>query len=80
MKSDDTVGRVKTYEVIVKGDDSVEPGVPESFRVLMKELQALGIQVDILGDQSLEDMEPNEEAEEAVSRLGINLSRREIGA
>ena len=80
VKSDDTVGRVKTYEAIVKGDDSVEPGVPESFRVLMKELQALGIQVDILGDQSLEDMEPNEEAEEAVSRLGINLSRREIGA
>ena len=80
VKSDDTVGRVKTYEAIVKGDDSVEPGVPESFRVLMKELQALGIQVDILGSESPTDEEPNEEAEEAVSRLGINLSRREIGA
>ena len=80
VKSDDTVGRVKTYEAIVKGEDSVEPGVPESFRVLMKELQALGIQVDILGTDSSTNEEPNEEAEEAVSRLGINLSRREIGA
>ena len=79
-KSDDEIGRVKTYEAIVKGEDVAQPGIPQSFHVLMKELQALGIQVDILGDQSLEDMEPNEEAEEAVSRLGINLSRREIGA
>lgn len=48
VKSDDVVGRVKTYEAIVKGENVPEPGVPESFRVLMKELQSLGLDVKIL--------------------------------
>ncbi|RKJ30187.1 hypothetical protein D7X33_41775, partial [Butyricicoccus sp. 1XD8-22] len=52
VKSDDVVGRVKTYEAIVKGENVPEPGVPESFKVLIKELQSLGMDVKILsGDE-----------------------------
>ena len=52
VKSDDVVGRVKTYEAIVKGENVPEPGVPESFKVLIKELQSLGLDVKILsGDE-----------------------------
>ena len=58
VKSDDVVGRVKTYEAIVKGDDIVQPGIPESFHVLLKELQSLGLAVELLHEDS-------EEAEEA---------------
>ena len=47
VKSDDVVGRVKTYEAIVKGEDVLEPGVPESFKVLVKELQSLGLSIDV---------------------------------
>ena len=47
VKSDDVVGRVKTYEAIVKGEDVVQPGVPESFHVLVKELQSLGLAVEL---------------------------------
>ena len=50
VKSDDVVGRVKTYEAIVKGDDVLEPGVPESFKVLVKELQSLGLAVEVLNE------------------------------
>jgi DNA-directed RNA polymerase subunit beta len=50
VKSDDVVGRVKTYESIVKGEDIVQPGVPESFHVLLKELQSLGLAVELLGE------------------------------
>ena len=52
VKSDDVVGRVKTYEAIVKGEDVVQPGVPESFHVLVKELQSLGLSVDLLREDS----------------------------
>ena len=51
VKSDDVAGRVKTYEAIVKGDDIVQPGVPESFNVLLKELQSLGLSVELLNDE-----------------------------
>ena len=51
VKSDDVVGRVKTYEAIVKGEDIVQPGIPESFHVLIKELQSLGLSVDLLHDE-----------------------------
>ncbi len=51
VKSDDVVGRVKTYEAIVKGDDVIQPGVPESFHVLLKELQSLGLSVELLREQ-----------------------------
>src|SRR5699024_4560566 len=55
-KSDDTVGRVKTYESIVKGENITKPGVPESFRVLMKELQSLGLDVKIMDEHEDEDV------------------------
>ncbi len=51
VKSDDVVGRVKTYEAIVKGEDSTPSGVPESFHVLLKELQALGLAVELLNEE-----------------------------
>jgi DNA-directed RNA polymerase subunit beta len=50
VKSDDVIGRVKTYESIVKGENILEPGVPESFKVLVKELQSLGLSVEVLND------------------------------
>ncbi len=59
VKSDDVVGRVKTYEAIVKGENVPEPGVPESFKVLMKELQSLGLDVKIL-DANHEEIEMRE--------------------
>ena len=54
MKSDDVVGRVKTYEAIIKGDNIPEPGIPESFKVLLKELQSLGLDVKVLKDDNTE--------------------------
>ncbi len=51
VKSDDITGRVKTYEAIVRGENVPEPGIPESFRVLVKELQSLGMDVKILSDE-----------------------------
>ena len=54
MKSDDVVGRVKTYEAIIKGDNIPEPGIPESFKVLLKELQSLGLDVRVLRDDNTE--------------------------
>jgi DNA-directed RNA polymerase subunit beta len=69
VKSDDVVGRVKTYEAIVKGENVPEPGVPESFKVLIKELQSLGLDVKILSsdDQEIEmrDLEDEEELNQA---------------
>jgi DNA-directed RNA polymerase subunit beta len=56
VKSDDVAGRVKTYEAIVKGEDIVQPGVPESFNVLLKELQSLGLSVELLNE---EEQTPN---------------------
>ena len=55
IKSDDVLGRVKVYEAIVKGDNIPEPGVPESFKVLMKEMQALCINVEVLADDGSRD-------------------------
>ena len=54
VKSDDVVGRVKTYEAIIKGDNIPEPGIPESFKVLLKELQALGLDVKVLREDQTE--------------------------
>jgi DNA-directed RNA polymerase subunit beta len=54
VKSDDVVGRVKTYEAIIKGDNIPEPGVPESFKVLLKELQSLGLDVRVLREDNTE--------------------------
>ena len=52
VKSDDVVGRVKTYEAIVKGENVPEPGVPESFKVLIKELQSLGLDIKVLNEDN----------------------------
>jgi DNA-directed RNA polymerase subunit beta len=71
VKSDDVVGRVKTYEAIVKGEDVLEPGVPESFKVLVKELQSLGLAVEVLNEDE-ERVTFVEEASESPE-LGINL-------
>ena len=54
VKSDDVVGRVKTYEAIIKGTNIPEPGIPESFKVLLKELQSLGLDVRVLRDDNTE--------------------------
>lgn len=54
VKSDDVVGRVKTYEAIIKGENIPEPGIPESFKVLLKELQSLGLDVRVLKDDNTE--------------------------
>ena len=77
VKSDDVVGRVKTYESIVKGENAMDPGVPESFKVLVKELQALGLSVDILNSNA-EDVSFTEDYMEQIPSLGINLSGREL--
>ncbi|MFA5536674.1 MAG: DNA-directed RNA polymerase subunit beta [Bacillota bacterium] len=75
VKSDDVVGRVKTYEAIVKGDNVPEPGVPESFKVLIKELQSLGLAVKVLSDGNLEIeiKEDEEDIGEAAKELGLEL-------
>ena len=61
VKSDDVVGRVKTYEAIVKGDDIIQPGIPESFHVLVKELQSLGLSVELIYEQPDMEMDLPEE-------------------
>jgi DNA-directed RNA polymerase subunit beta len=72
VKSDDVVGRVKTYEAIVKGDDVLEPGIPESFKVLVKELQSLGLAVEVLNEDEQQVMFAEDGGEE-VPQLGVNL-------
>jgi DNA-directed RNA polymerase subunit beta len=75
VKSDDVVGRVKTYEAIVKGENVPEPGVPESFKVLIKELQSLGMDVKILSgdEQEIEMREIDEEEEGTGEKLNLVL-------
>ncbi len=75
VKSDDVVGRVKTYEAIVKGENVPEPGVPESFKVLIKELQSLGLAVKVLSedDREIEIKEVEEDIAETAKDLGIEL-------
>jgi DNA-directed RNA polymerase subunit beta len=79
IKSDDTLGRVKVYEAIVKGDNIPEPGIPESFKVLVKEMQALGLNVEVLNSlgQEIELRESEDDAFRAAEALGIDLSRPE---
>ena len=79
IKSDDIAGRVRTYEAIVKGDNIQPPGIPESFRVLAKEMQSLGLNVEVLDDTGRTVVLKDEEFESdrAAEELGINLSRNE---
>jgi len=78
VKSDDVVGRVKTYEAIVKGEDIQEPGVPESFKVLVKELQSLGLAVEVLNEEE-ERVLLAETSAQDLPELGIDLSGFEKG-
>jgi len=78
VKSDDVVGRVKTYEAIVKGEDIQEPGVPESFKVLVKELQSLGLAVEVLNEEE-ERVMLAETSTQDLPELGIDLSGFEKG-
>lgn len=75
VKSDDVVGRVKTYEAIVKGENIPEPGVPESFKVLIKELQSLCLDVKVLSEdeKEIEIKEADEDVAETAKELGIEL-------
>jgi DNA-directed RNA polymerase subunit beta len=76
IKSDDTVGRVKAYEAIVKGENIAEPSIPESFKVLLKEMQSLALDVHVLSEEGT-DVEVREEDDEllrAAEELGIDLS------
>ena len=82
IKSDDVLGRIKVYEAIVKGDNIPEPGVPESFKVLMKEMQALCINVEVLGDdgREIEMRDLDEDIHRTMEDLGIDISRPERGS
>jgi DNA-directed RNA polymerase subunit beta len=79
VKSDDVMGRVQTYEAIVKGEDIQPPGVPESFKVLIKELQSLGLSVEVLNDNEEEIRFIEDAAAYASPDLGINISGLESG-
>ncbi|WCI09990.1 hypothetical protein PJ267_19475 [Arthrobacter sp. OVS8] len=79
IKSDDIHGRVKVYEAIVKGENIPEPGVPESFKVLIKEMQSLCLNVEVLStDGTTIEMRDSDDAVfTAAEELGIDLSRAE---
>ncbi|MGW6495878.1 DNA-directed RNA polymerase subunit beta [Nonomuraea angiospora] len=79
IKSDDVIGRVKVYEAIVKGENIPEPGIPESFKVLIKEMQSLCLNVEVLSSdgRSIEMRDTDEDVFRAAEELGIDLSRRE---
>jgi DNA-directed RNA polymerase subunit beta len=79
VKSDDVMGRVQTYEAIVKGEDIQPPGVPESFKVLIKELQSLGLSVEVLNENEEEIRFLEEASALATPDLGINISGLEAG-
>jgi DNA-directed RNA polymerase subunit beta len=76
VKSDDVVGRVKTYESIVKGENVPEPGIPESFKVLIKELQSLCLDVKVYSEER-EEIDIGESADEDTEELSVNMEGRE---
>jgi len=80
VKSDDVAGRVKTYEAIVKGEDVFQPGVPESFKVLVKELQSLGLAVEVLNEEEEGIPLLVDDSSDYIPSLGINLTGYERGA
>jgi DNA-directed RNA polymerase subunit beta len=79
IKSDDVLGRVRVYEAIVKGENIPEPGIPESFKVLVKEMQSLCLNVEVLSSDgtAIEMRDTAEEVFRTAEELGIDLSRRE---
>ena len=74
VKSDDVVGRVKTYEAIVKGENVPEPGVPESFKVLIKELQSLGLDIKVLNETKEEIKIGEMIDDEDVAPMDVNMA------
>jgi DNA-directed RNA polymerase subunit beta len=78
IKSDDTQGRVKAYEAIVKGENIARPGVPESFKVLLKEMQSLALDIQVMSEEggALEVGEEEDDLLRAAEELGIDLSAR----
>ena len=82
IKSDDTVGRVKAYEAIVKGENIAEPSIPESFKVLLKEMQSLSLDVHVLSEEGgeVEVREEEDELLRAAEELGIDLSPASLRA
>ena len=81
IKSDDVLGRVKVYEAIVKGENIPEPGIPESFKVLIKEMQSLCLNVEVLSNtgEGIEMRELDEDVFRTAEELGIDISRPERG-
>jgi DNA-directed RNA polymerase subunit beta len=80
IKSDDVLGRVKVYEAIVKGENIPEPGIPESFKVLVKEMQSLCLNVEVLSSEGMTIEMKDTDTDEVfrtAEELGIDLSRRE---
>ena len=73
MKSDDVVGRVKTYESIVKGENIPEPGIPESFKVLVKELQSLGLDIKLYNQSDENEVELKEDVDDDVTTPNITI-------
>ena len=82
IKSDDVLGRVKVYEAIVKGENIPEPGIPESFKVLIKEMQSLCLDVEVLAvdGREIEMHELDEDVFRTAEELGIDISRHERGS
>jgi DNA-directed RNA polymerase subunit beta len=82
IKSDDVLGRVKVYEAIVKGENIPEPGIPESFKVLIKEMQSLCLDVEVLAEdgREIEMHELDEDVFRTAEELGIDISRNERGS
>ena len=78
IKSDDTIGRVKAYEAIVKGENIARPGIPESFKVLLKEMQSLALDVNVISEEGgpLEVSEEEDDLLRAAEELGIDLAAR----
>jgi DNA-directed RNA polymerase subunit beta len=75
VKSDDVVGRVKTYEAIVKGENVPEPGIPESFKVLIKEMQSIGLDARVFteDEQELQIIEEDDDLNETARKLGLDI-------
>jgi DNA-directed RNA polymerase subunit beta len=78
IKSDDVIGRVKTYEAIVKGEEVIQPGVPESFHVLLKELQGLGLSVELLNEDIERFTQAQTQAQEMSATLGAPLDWNDL--
>ena len=79
VKSDDVVGRVRTYEAVVKGENIPQPGIPESFKVLIKELESLALEIQVLDDDGNEvDLQTDEEELDRLDRLDGKVDEEDV--